>query len=69
MVSGVPSVLVSLWNVNDRATADLMVKFYWVWQGGEMGKARALRRAMLSVKEKYPNPYYWAAFVLIGEPE
>jgi tetratricopeptide (TPR) repeat protein len=69
MVSGVPSVLVSLWNVNDRATADLMVEFYKVWQGGEMGKARALRRAMLNVKEKYPNPYYWAAFTLIGEPE
>ncbi len=69
MVSGVPSVLVSLWNVSDRATADLMVEFYRVWQGGDMGKARALRRAMLSVKEKYPNPYYWAAFVLIGEPE
>jgi CHAT domain-containing protein len=69
MVSGVPSVLVSLWNVNDRATADLMVEFYKVWQASGTGKARALRRAMLSVKEKYPNPYYWAAFALIGEPE
>ena len=69
MASGVPSVLVSLWNVNDRATADLMVEFYTVWQGEGLGKARALRRAMLAVKEKYPHPYYWAAFSLIGEPD
>jgi CHAT domain-containing protein len=69
MVSGVPSVLVSLWNVSDRATTDLMVAFYQEWQGNGLGKAQALRQAMLHVKETYPNPYYWAAFTLIGEPQ
>jgi CHAT domain-containing protein len=69
MVSGVPSVLVSLWNVSDRATTDLMVAFYQEWQGNGIGKAQALRQAMLRVKEEYPNPYYWAAFTLIGEPQ
>ena len=69
MVSGVPSVLVSLWNVNDRATTELMVEVYKAWQSDELTKAQALRQAMLAVKEQYPSPYYWAAFALIGEPE
>jgi len=72
MAAGVPSVLVSLWNVNDQATAELMVEFYRHWQGTDtrpMTKAQALRQAMLATQAHYPNPYYWGAFTLIGEPE
>jgi len=68
--AGVPSVLVSLWKVDDNATAFLMREFYQNWQkSGD--KALALRQAMLATKQKqnYSHPRYWAAFTLIGEAE
>ncbi|MBD2194502.1 MULTISPECIES: CHAT domain-containing protein [Calothrix] len=64
--AGVPSVLVSLWQVPDAATQYLMVEFYKSLQT-QPDKALALRQAMLKTKEKFPNPVNWAAFTLIGE--
>mgnify|MGYP001810477559 CR=1 FL=1 len=64
--AGVPSVLVSLWSVDDKSTSELMIEFYQNLQNG-MDKAQALRQAMLTVKTTYANPKYWAAFTLIGE--
>ncbi len=64
--AGVPSVLVSLWSVDDKSTSELMIEFYQNLQNG-MDKAQALRQAMLTVKITYPQPKYWAAFTLIGE--
>jgi CHAT domain-containing protein/Flp pilus assembly protein TadD len=66
--AGVPSILVSLWAVNDNSTAFLMTEFYRNLQQTP-DKAVALRQAMLTTKEKYPNPKQWAAFTLIGEAE
>lgn len=65
--AGSPSVLASLWNVDDQATSDLMLAFYRNLKGGA-GKAAALRAAQNEIRAKYPNPYYWAAFTLIGDP-
>jgi CHAT domain-containing protein len=61
--------MVSLWSINDRATADLMTAFYGHWRGGK-SRAAALRQAMLDVKGKgqYAAPYFWAAMSLVGEP-
>ncbi|BAY25979.1 TPR repeat-containing protein [Calothrix sp. NIES-2100] len=64
--AGVPSVLVSLWQVADEPTQYLMVEFYKSLQT-QPDKALALRQAMLKTKEKFPNPVNWAAFTLIGE--
>ncbi|MBD2336549.1 CHAT domain-containing protein [Calothrix sp. FACHB-156] len=64
--AGVPSVLVSLWQVPDAATQYLMVEFYQSLQT-QPDKALALRQAMLKTKEKFPSPVNWAAFTLIGE--
>ncbi|MBD2355182.1 CHAT domain-containing protein [Tolypothrix sp. FACHB-123] len=64
--AGVPSVLVSLWQVPDAPTQYLMVEFYKSLQT-QPDKALALRQAMLKTKEKFPNPVNWAAFTLIGE--
>ncbi|NER37933.1 MAG: CHAT domain-containing protein [Oscillatoria sp. SIO1A7] len=65
MTAGVESVLVSLWKVPDKPTADLMVEFYR--QFARSGKkAASLRQAMLAAKEKYPNPQDWAAFTMVG---
>jgi CHAT domain-containing protein len=64
--AGTPTVIASLWNVEDEATSLLMEHFYTHLREG-MGKAEALRQAQLEVREEYPNPYYWSAFVLSGD--
>lgn len=68
--AGTPSVLVSLWKVQDRSTADVMVNFYKEL-GRAQNKAEALRRAKLKLIEqnRHAHPYYWAPFVLTGEPK
>jgi CHAT domain-containing protein/lipopolysaccharide biosynthesis regulator YciM len=66
--AGVPSVMVSLWSVPDAPTAELMKAFYQNWQKNP-DKAQALRQAMLTMMQQYPNPKDWAAFTLIGEVE
>jgi CHAT domain-containing protein len=64
--AGTPSLIVSLWTVNDRSTAQLMRRFYEALQRGA-SKARALQEAMVAVKEEFPHPYYWAPFILMGK--
>ena len=68
IAAGVESVVVSLWAVDDAATADLMVEFYRQMQQ-DLGKAQALRQAMLMTMKQNPSPKYWAGFTLIGEAE
>jgi len=64
--AGTPSLVVSLWMVNDRSTAQLMSRFYRGLRDG-LSKAHALREAILEVKESFPHPYYWAPFILLGK--
>ncbi len=66
LINGVPTVVASLWSVPDSPTAELMVEFYQNLESNP-NKAQALRQAMLTIKEKYPEPYNWAAFTLIGK--
>jgi CHAT domain-containing protein len=56
----------SLWKVNDEATQELMTAFYSNWVDG-MTKRAAFAKAQQTVRNKYPEPYYWGAFVMIGE--
>jgi CHAT domain-containing protein len=63
--AGARAALVSLWAADDRATAELMPIFYAQMSEGA-GRAAALRVAQRSMRERRPNPYYWAAFALIG---
>ncbi len=69
--AGADSVAVSLWNVNDIATAALMKSFYKNLQQGK-AKDEALREAKLELlkgtQRAWRHPYYWAAFILVGEP-
>jgi hypothetical protein len=64
--AGAPSVIASLWSVNDEATSLLMTAFHTHLKQG-MGKARALKAAQAETRTKYAHPYYWAAFVLTGD--
>jgi CHAT domain-containing protein len=65
--AGAPSVVASLWNVDDEATQQFMIAFYDHLKHG-MSKAEALGAAQADTRRKYPNPYYWAGFVLTGDP-
>jgi CHAT domain-containing protein len=67
LFAGTPTVVASLWAVDDEATALLMKQFYTYLREG-MNKGQALRQAQSDVRGKYPHPYYWAAFVLTGDP-
>jgi len=64
--AGVPSVIVSLWQVPDAPTASLMTQFYQSLSANP-DKAQALRSAMLAMMKQHPEPKNWAAFTLIGE--
>jgi CHAT domain-containing protein len=65
--AGSPSVIASLWSVDDEATRALMVSFY-SHLGKGLPQADALRLAQIDVRRDYPHPYYWAGFVLTGDP-
>jgi CHAT domain-containing protein/Tfp pilus assembly protein PilF len=69
MYAGAARVVVSLWNVNDRATADLMAKFYQRMLKENQRPAAALRAAQVEMlkQRQWHSPYYWSAFVLQGE--
>ena len=67
--SGARSTLATLWQVNDVSTALLMAEFYHQLTLSEVSKAEALRFAQLKLLQdnQYQDPYYWAAFVLVGK--
>ena len=70
MYAGAPRIVASLWKVDDRATSELMKRFYQGLLGPEaLRPAGALRQAQLSIwkQKQWRAPYYWAAFVLQGE--
>lgn len=72
--AGVRTLLMSLWNVDDRATMLLMTEFYKNWlgadgSGGNMSKREAFLKAQDELRKidggKYKDPIYWAAFVML----
>jgi len=66
--SGALSTLASLWSVDDHSTAELMVNFYDALTQPNMTKTEALRQAQLAIlhQENYQHPFFWAAFVIVG---
>jgi CHAT domain-containing protein len=65
-IAGVPRVVMSLWSVYDKATAELMKAFVKYLKSNM--PAEALRLAMLDVKRERPQVVQWASFVLFGTP-
>lgn len=63
--AGADTVVASLWSVSDRATALLMKDFYRRIQRGR-SPAHALREAALEVRKQFPQPFYWAPFIVTG---
>jgi CHAT domain-containing protein len=64
--AGTPSIVTTLWKVNDRASYELMREFYRHLK--TVKKSEALRQAQLKTMEQFPEPFYWAAYELTGEP-
>lgn len=69
MYAGARRVVVSLWNVNDKATAALMQRLYAGMLRSNKTPAAALRAAQIEMLRtaQWRSPYYWAAFVMQGE--
>ncbi len=67
MLAGAKTLVMSLWKVPDKQTQELMSDFYRRILAGE-ARAEALRQAQLAMKKKYPDPYYWGAFICQGDP-
>ncbi|HEX9781408.1 MAG TPA: CHAT domain-containing protein [Opitutaceae bacterium] len=79
-VAGAPSSVLTQWKVADESTADLMVEFYRRLQqyltsgtaeGSLASKAECLRQAQLGLRKNvaWSHPFFWAPFVLVGDPE
>jgi CHAT domain-containing protein len=69
MYAGAPRVVASLWQIDDRATAEFMKRFYEGLLGQKLRPAAALRAAQASMSKdsRWHQPHYWAAFTLQGE--
>lgn len=63
--AGAQTIVMSLWPVNDQATQMMMTEFYYQWIDRHLSKREAFRLAQQKVKEKYIQPEYWAAFILL----
>jgi CHAT domain-containing protein len=66
--AGAPTVIASLWSVNDVSTKQTMQEFYKELAAGQ-SKAESLRRAQLAVMHdpRFAHPYFWAPFVVLGD--
>ena len=69
MYAGAPRVVSSVWNVDDRASALLMTRFYEQIYEKKLAPSAALRAAQLSMlaEPRWQNAHYWAAFALHGD--
>jgi CHAT domain-containing protein len=65
--AGAPTLLLSLWTVDDHATAELMASFYQRLLAGERPSA-ALRGAQVELIKKQPHPFFWSPFMIVGRP-
>jgi CHAT domain-containing protein len=66
LYAGSEAVLVTLWDVNDKSTAEFMKSLYKILLATS-DKSLAMRKAMQQLRDSYPDAYYWAPFVLIGK--
>ena len=65
--AGVNTIIMSLWSVDDKVTSEFMVAFYerLADDGNAWNKRKAFEEAREIIRKKYPDPYLWAAFVML----
>jgi CHAT domain-containing protein len=64
-LAGANTIIMSLWTVSDEATQELMTLFYQNLLAN-FNKVEAFKKAQQQLKTKYKEPYFWGAFVMIG---
>jgi CHAT domain-containing protein len=71
LIAGVPTVIASLWDVDDDSTARLMEKFHAAHRGKRLAFGEALRQTQISFLQTAPprlrHPYFWATFIVTGD--
>jgi CHAT domain-containing protein len=67
VLAGAKTLVMSLWKVPDEQTRELMEDFYRRILAGQP-RAEALCEAQLEMKKKYPDPFFWGAFICQGNP-
>lgn len=63
--AGAKSIVMSLWTVNDNSTKELMIDFYKNYLATK-NKREALHKAQLATLKKFNHPYFWGAFIYLG---
>ena len=65
--AGVGTIVMSLWSVSDKTTSEFMIAFYecLVNPHNAWNKRKAFEEAKQIIRKKHPDPYYWAAFVML----
>ena len=66
LYAGSPTVIATLWALNDGAGSTFADHFYKFWLGEKQPMAMAFQKAMLETRELHPQPFDWAPFVLMG---
>lgn len=64
-IAGSKAIMMSLWQVSDEVTQLLMSKFYQYYLSTG-NKLTAFKKAQAEIKESYPAPFYWGAFILMN---
>lgn len=64
---GAPAIVATLWPVDDKATGFLMTRLYSNLSD-RLSTATSLAAAQKTTRARYPHPYYWAGFILTGDP-
>jgi CHAT domain-containing protein len=65
LYAGARSLLLTLWDVHDKSTAEFMKSFYGHLRK-RPDKSLALQASIEELRQRYPHPYYWAPFILVG---
>ena len=66
-VAGAESLIMSMWEVDDKGTQELMTYFYDYWIDKKISKKEAFKKAQQKIREEYNHPYYWGAFIMLGK--
>ncbi|MEI6703273.1 MAG: CHAT domain-containing protein, partial [Deltaproteobacteria bacterium] len=64
--AGAKSTMATLWEIDDKATSELIVEFYRQLKTAGISKSQALKNAQVKLMKQYSHPYYWSPFLLVG---
>ena len=63
--AGVGTIVMTIWSVSDKVATEFMIKFYEALAENDWDKHKAFEQAKSLIRKEYPNPYHWAAFVML----